>query len=149
MRTARLQRYTFTSQVKQREVKVLLVDDDPEALDVMANMLEPLDFTIIRAGSGEEGIRLARQRVPDLVILDLLMPGLSGFEVVKVLKADLYTRAIPVLVVTAKDMDERDKAALNGDVETVLTKGSLASMDLVAWLEESLGPNAPRAASAT
>jgi signal transduction histidine kinase/CheY-like chemotaxis protein len=146
---ARLQRYTFTSQVKQREVKVLLVDDDPEALDVMANMLEPLDFTIIRAESGEEGIRLARQRTPDLVILDLLMPGLSGFEVVKVLKADLYTRAIPVLVVTAKDMDEQDKAALNGDVETVLTKGSLASMDLVAWLEESLGSNAPRAASAT
>jgi CheY-like chemotaxis protein len=146
---ARLQRYTFTSKVKEREVKVLLVDDDPEALDVMANMLEPLDFTIIRAESGEEGIRLARQRTPDLVILDLLMPGLSGFEVVKVLKADLYTRAIPVLVVTAKDMDEQDKAALNGDVETVLTKGSLASMDLVAWLEESLGPNAPRAASAT
>lgn len=73
------------------------------------------------------------------MILDLVMPGLSGFEVVKVLKADLYTRAIPVLILTAKDMNAKDKAALNGDVEAVLTKGSLASMDLVIWLEEEFG----------
>jgi len=140
---ARLQRYTFSTKVKDREVKILVVDDDPEAVQVMADILEPLGFTVIRARSGEEGIRLARQRAPDLLILDLVMPGMSGFEVVRVLKADLYTRAIPVLVVSAKDLTANDKATLNGDVESVLSKGSLASMDLVAWLEESLGPHAP------
>jgi signal transduction histidine kinase/CheY-like chemotaxis protein len=146
---ARLNRYTFITKVKEREVKVLIVDDEPDALELLAKILEPLGLTVIRAGSGEEGIRLARQRAPDLVILDLVMPGITGFEVVKVLKADLYTRAIPVLVVTAKDMNEKDKAALNGDVEAVFSKGSLASMDLVAWLEESLGSNKQRATSGT
>jgi signal transduction histidine kinase/CheY-like chemotaxis protein len=136
---SRLNRYAFTTKVKERDVKVLLIDDDLEALELLAKILEPLGFTVIKAKGGEEGIQLARQRGPDLVILDLLMPGLSGFEVVKVLKADLYTRAIPVLILTAKDMSAQDKADLNGDVEAVLNKGSLASMDLVNWLKEELG----------
>jgi len=143
----RLNQYAFTTKVNQREVKVLVVDDDPEARELVAKILEPLGFTVIRAGSGEEGIELARQRAPDLLILDLVMPGMSGFEVVRVLKADLYTRAIPVLVLTGKDMSEQDKIALNGDVEAVLSKGSLASIDLSAWLEEALGPHAPEATS--
>jgi signal transduction histidine kinase/DNA-binding response OmpR family regulator len=146
---ARLGRYAFTTKVKEREVKVLIVDDDPEALELLAKILEPLGFTVIRAESGAEGIRLAGQRAPDLVILDLVMPGMTGFEVVKVLKGDLYTRAIPVLVVSAKDMNEKDKAVLNGDVEAVFSKGSLASIDLVTWLEESLGSNAPRSIPGT
>jgi CheY-like chemotaxis protein len=77
------------------------------------------------------------------VILDLVMPGMTGFEVVKVLKADLYTRAIPVLVVSAKDMSDSDKRVLNGDVEAVLNKDSLASIDLSTWLEEALGAHRP------
>ncbi|TAN33668.1 response regulator [bacterium] len=145
---ARLSRYAFTAKVKEREVTVLLVDDELEALELLANILEPLGFTVIKAASGEEGIQSTRRCRPDLVILDLMMPGMTGFEVVKVLKADLYTRAIPILIVTAKDMNEHDKAALNGDVEAVLSKGSLASMDLLAWLEEALGAHAPRADTA-
>jgi len=144
---ARLNRYTFTAKVKQREVKVLVVDDDPLARDLLVKMLVPLGFTVISAGSGEEGIQLARQQAPDFLILDLVMPGMSGFEVVKVLKADHYTRATPILVVTAKDMTANEKAMLNGDVETVLTKGSLASIDLSAWLEESIGSRASAANS--
>jgi CheY-like chemotaxis protein len=100
--------------VKQRDVKVLVVDDDPEACELVAKILEPLGFTVIRAANGEEGVELARQAAPDLVILDLVMPGISGFEVVRILKADLYTRAIPVLVVTAKDITPKDKKALRG-----------------------------------
>jgi signal transduction histidine kinase/CheY-like chemotaxis protein len=145
---ARLNRYTFATKVKERDVKVLVVDDDPKALELLAKILEPLGFSVIKAASGEEAIQLARQRGPDLVILDLLMPGMSGFEVVKFLKADHYTRAIPVLILTAKDMTAKDKTDLNGHVEAVLSKGSLASMDLVTWLEEELGDHAHRATSA-
>jgi len=144
---ARLSHYAFTSDVNQREVKVLVVDDDAEAREVVAKILEPLGFSVIKAGGGQEGVQLARQTAPDLVILDLVMPGMSGFEVVRILKADLYTRAIPVLVVTAKDLTKKDKAALSGDVEAVLSKGSLASIDLSAWLEDALGPHAPKASS--
>ena len=144
---ARLSRYAFTSNVNQREIRVLVVDDDPEAREVLARILEPLGFTVIQAEGGEQGVQLARQTAPDLVILDLVMPGMSGFEVVRILKADLYTRAIPVLVVTSKDLTTKDKAALSGDVEAVLSKSSLASIDLAAWLEDALGPDAPNASS--
>jgi signal transduction histidine kinase/DNA-binding response OmpR family regulator len=139
---ARLNHYAFTTKVKVREVKILIVDDDPTARELLAKILQPIGFTVFQAGSGEDGIELARHQAPDLVILDLVMPGMSGFEVVKVLKADHYTRAIPVLVVTAKDMTAEEKTALNGDVEAVLSKGSLASIDLSTWLEEALGPHA-------
>ena len=142
---ARLNRFTFTAMVKERKVKALVVDDDPEARELLANILEPLGFTVFKARSAEEGIQLARQQAPDVALIDLVMPGMSGFEVVKALKADLYTRAIPILVVTAKDIDAKDKAALSSDVEAVLNKGSLAAVDLLAWLEAVLGPNVPSA----
>lgn len=144
---ARLNRYAFTTKVKERDVKVLVIDDDPDARNLVAKILEPLGFSVIQATGGDEGIELARQRAPDLVILDLVMPRLSGFQVVKVLKADIYTRAIPVLILTAKDMTAREKAVLNIDVEAVLSKGSLASIDLVTWLAEELGDPAHRATS--
>ncbi len=137
---ARLNQYTLASKVKEREVKILVVDDEAEARDLLAQMLEPLGFNVITASSGQEAIEVTRLRAPDLVILDLVMSGMSGFEVVRVLKADLYTRAIPVLVVSGKDMSAQDKATLNGDVEAVLAKGSLASTDLATWLEEAIGP---------
>lgn len=141
---ARLDRFTFSTKVKEREVRILVVDDEAQARQLLAEMLEPLGFEVIGAATGEQGLQLVRDRTPDLVILDLLMPGMSGFEVVKALKADLYTRAIPILVVTGKDMSDRDKAALNGDVEAVLAKGSLASIDLSVWLEEAIGPHGPK-----
>ena len=135
---ARLRGYSFATKVRQREFKILIVDDEAEARELLATALEPLGITAIMASSGEEALQLARQLGPDLMILDLVMPGMNGFEVLKSLWADLSTRAIPVLVVTAKDMSETEKAVLNGDVEAVLSKDSLASMDLAAWLEESM-----------
>ena len=128
----------FATKVRQREFKILIVDDEAEARELLATALEPLGITAIMASSGEEALQLARQLGPDPMILDLVMPGMNGFEVLKSLRADLSTRAIPVLVVTAKDISETEKAVLNGDVEAVLGKDSLASMDLAAWLEESI-----------
>jgi CheY-like chemotaxis protein len=140
---ARLDRFAFTTKVKKGQIKILVVDDDPEVRDLLTRTLEPMGFQVLRAASGDDGLQLARHHAPDLVILDLMMPGMSGFEVVKTLKADLYTRAIPVLMVTETDMSDSDKAVLNGDVEAVLTKSSLRSIDLSAWLEEAIAPHKP------
>lgn len=134
-----LNRFSLGTRIKQRGVKILIVDDDPDARQVLNKMLATMGFSVIEADSGEEGIQLARQHAPDAVILDLVMPRMSGFEVVRVLKAELYTRAIPIVVVTAKEMSETDKAALKGDVRAVLAKGSMASIDLSTWLQEALG----------
>jgi len=93
---------------------VLLVDDDPKAVEVLASLLPAPAHTLIRAYGGKEAIAAARKRRPDLIVLDLLMPQMSGFEVVEALQRDPETSRIPILVVTAKSVSARDRAALIG-----------------------------------
>jgi len=133
---ARLGRYTFTTKVRQREVRVLVVDDDPSAVTLLDGILRPAGFTVLGATGGAEGIATAQADHPDLILLDLMMPDVSGFEVIRALKSDDHTRNIPILVVTAKDLSDEDKVALNGHVAAVLRKGDLAGVELLALLDE-------------
>jgi len=100
--------------VEGQTCTVLLVDDDPKAVEVLASLLPAPAHTVIRAFGGREAIAAARKRRPDLILLDLLMPEVSGFEVVEALQRDPETSHIPILVVTAKSVTARDKAALTG-----------------------------------
>ncbi|MGC3965279.1 MAG: response regulator [Rhodocyclaceae bacterium] len=103
--------------------RVLVVDDDPKAVEVLALQLEEEGrYEVLRAYGGQEGLAAARQEEPDLIILDLMMPGTNGFEVVEGLKAEQRTRHIPVLIMTAKQLTAEDKRRLNGDVEAILYK---------------------------
>ncbi len=132
----RLARYTFTSKVQVREVRILVVDDDPGARELLSSILAPAGFHVEMAADGAEGVRLARENPPDLILLDLMMPGISGFDAIEILKADPRTRDIPILVVTAKDLTEDDKKVLNGHVMAVLQKGATASVELLSWLDD-------------
>jgi len=69
---------------------------------------------------------MARQKLPDLIVSDLTMPGIDGFGLVEELKLDPRTKAIPVVVVSAKDMTEHERERLSGHIEAVYQKGSLA-----------------------
>ena len=122
----RLGRYMFTTKVKTRAINVLAIDDDPAALDVIEGTLAPLGFSVRRASSGGEGIRLARSHRPDLVICDLMMPDVDGFEVVGQLHEAAATTSIPILVLTAHDLTAADKARLNGRVLGIAAKGAMA-----------------------
>lgn len=126
-------------------MRVLVVDDESSAVELLAQILEPIGFTVLRAGGGAEAIALAGAQRPDLVLLDLMMPEVNGFDVVEALKSNAETRNIPILVITAKDLTEEEKAALNGDVAAVLQKGGFAGVDLLAWLEQLLGPQGAEA----
>jgi signal transduction histidine kinase/CheY-like chemotaxis protein len=134
----RLARYTFTTKLKEQPVRVLVVDDDPAALDLLDGMLRPTGFTILRADGGAVGIERARVEQPDLILLDLMMPVVSGFDVVAALKTEPTTRDIPILIITAKDLTAEDKRMLNGHVAAVLQKGTLGRVDLLTWLDEML-----------
>jgi signal transduction histidine kinase/CheY-like chemotaxis protein len=136
---SRLDQYAFTSRVREHPVKVLVVDDEPSSVDRLVSLLEPAGFTVLRAYGGASGLEVARTELPDLILLDLLMPGINGFDVVSALKSDPSTRDIPVLIVTAKDLDAREKRRLNGQVAAVLQKGSTAGIDLISWLRKLLG----------
>ena len=133
---ARLAALALTAQVKNREVQVLVVDDNPAAVELLGGMLEPIGFTVLRAYGGAEGIALARAKLPEVILLDLMMPEVSGFEVVAELKGDARTRDIPILIVTAKDMTAEEKNQLNGQVGAILAKGSSVRIELLTWLRQ-------------
>jgi signal transduction histidine kinase/CheY-like chemotaxis protein len=134
----RLARYTFTTQVKTRTMGVLAIDDDPAALDVIEATLAPLGFSVCRASSGREGIALARSSGADLVICDLMMPDVDGFEVVSELRGSANTAAIPILILTAHDLSPADKARLNGRVLGIATKSKSGVDGLSDWLTRVL-----------
>jgi len=78
---SRLSQYRFSTTAKDEPVRVLVVDDEPANLDVVEGLLKPAGFDVLRAGSGQEGIDMATSEIPNLVLLDLMMPGLTGFDV--------------------------------------------------------------------
>jgi len=80
----------------------LVIDDDPFALALVEATLYGEGYTLLKARSGDEGITLATQELPNLIILDLLMPGTDGFSVVERLRADSRTVAVPVMILTSK-----------------------------------------------
>jgi PAS domain S-box-containing protein len=131
---SRLGEYTFTTKVKTEPVRVLVVDDEPANLDLMDALLRPAGFEVIRAAGGNEGIELAKSRMPSLVLLDLMMPGVTGFDVVEALRDDDATRSIPIMVLTAKTLTEDDKKALNGQVAAIFQRNSMAGPELTGWL---------------
>ena len=82
--------------------QILCIEDEPEMIDLIRLILGRRGFEVRGAGGGMEGIKMIRQEHPDLVLLDLMMPDMDGWEVDQQMKADETTRTIPVIVVTAK-----------------------------------------------
>jgi two-component system phosphate regulon response regulator PhoB len=92
--------------------RLLIVEDDPDVLDILSNTFRKSgEFEIVTASDGMEGMRLARDQTPDALILDLMLPGMTGLEVCRILKSDVTTRGLPILILTAK-ADEFDR--ING-----------------------------------
>jgi CheY-like chemotaxis protein len=115
---------------------VLVVDDDPMAVEVMAAFLPAPTYAVVRAYGGDEAIGLARRLRPDLIVLDLMMPDISGFAVVEALQRDSVTARIPVLVVTAKSITAEDRAALRPTPDNVIRIVEKAGFDRSRFIAE-------------
>jgi CheY-like chemotaxis protein len=100
------------------------VDDDPRHIELIAVRLLGL-ASVLRANGGEQAIEAARRDLPDLLLLDLMMPEVNGFDVVKALNERPETARIPILVLTAKDITEEGRARLKGDVVAIVNKVAL------------------------
>lgn len=135
----RLSHLTFTTKVKTQRIQVLSVDDDQDALGLVRAILEPEGFIVLEALDGRRALEIARSEHPDLILLDLMMPEMNGFEVLEELRAKESTQDIPVLVITARELSPEDQRRLNGHVLTVLHKGAYAKTDLVDWLNTAVG----------
>ncbi len=94
-----------------QQKKVLIVDDEPDILAVLSRRLVESGFRVFRAGCGKEAIERAKKELPDLIILDIIMPDMGGEEVERALKAEPLTKSIPVIFLTClftKDDELRD-----------------------------------------
>ncbi len=136
---SRLRRFNFGGSAK---VHVLVVDDERANRDWLTEILEPAGFGVIPARGGREAIELAHSRKPDLVLLDLMMPDVSGFDVVEALRSDKATVAMPIMVLTAKELSDSDKQQLNGRVSSILQRGSTGATELVSHLRQVITPEA-------
>jgi DNA-binding response OmpR family regulator len=89
------------------EKKILIIDDEKDFCYFVKKNLEAIsNYEIITANKGKKGIQIARKEKPDLILLDIMMPGIDGFEVLKRLKGNKKTQRIPIIMFTSKDEDE-------------------------------------------
>ena len=118
---------------------ILVVDDDPDVLDLHARVVERAGGRAIRAASGLEALSVMESIRPDLVLLDLGMPEMDGFELLDAMRARSATRDIPVIVVTGQTLDDADLDRLDRGVATILSKGVLTAAETLDRIEAVLG----------
>jgi PAS domain S-box len=116
------------------KVNVLVIDDELSVLELMDSMLSTEGYNVIVASSGKEGIEKALTSSPDVLILDLMMPVIDGFDVIKELKKHPQTIDIPIIVCTAKDLEVHEKDELDKNVSFVIQKGIFKKQDLLSCI---------------
>lgn len=126
--------------------KVLIVDDDLETLRLVGLMLQKQGFTIVVANNGTQALNLAGQEVPDVIVLDVMMPDLDGFAVTRQLRNNPVTAAIPILMFTAKGMVEDKVTGYEAGADDYLTK-PIHPVELVARVRALLGRGKTRTVS--
>lgn len=142
-----LRRLSVPADSSSANKKILVVDDDPKLIEMVGAILREEGFQAIGAVGGKEGIRLARAEQPAAIILDLLMPDVSGFDVIEELRKEDPAENIPILILTAHDIKPEEKERLNGRIEGISHKGPFSKEEFLANIREALLPerasNAP------
>ena len=127
----RLHRLIRRFQAAARATRVLMVEDDAFQRERMLAWLERPQWIVREAANGREALVLLREEKPDVILLDLMMPEMDGFEVVAALHGDKDWRDIPVIVITSLDLNAKDRERLNAGVQSVLVKETFRPEDLV------------------
>ncbi len=118
--------------------KILIIEDEGVLIDMYRAELERLRFDVKSALDGEDGFKSAKEEKPDLIILDLLLPGMSGIEVLKLLKSDPVTKNIPVFIFTNYESPEEKEKAKNLGAEKYILKTSITPKEVGKMLKERL-----------
>jgi PAS domain S-box-containing protein len=111
--------------------KILVIDDDKSATDLVQVILEAEGCSVLKANNGRDGLALAERERPDLILLDLVMPELSGFNVAYQLKHNLATYTIPVMIMTSMEIDDETRRQLDGFVVGLMKKSGFTKRDLL------------------
>jgi CheY-like chemotaxis protein len=130
--------HTLRTLVEARKKdKLLVIDDDEVARYLLRGLLAQTRFKVVEAENGEEGLRKAAEEKPDVILLDIIMPDILGFEVLRRLKSDAATAAIPVIIYTSKTLTEAERKQVAG-AAAILTKNSDSRDIALAELREAL-----------
>jgi signal transduction histidine kinase len=127
---------------------VLIIDDDPVSRCVMSSLLESLDCAWREAPNGATGLRLAREIKPELILLDINLPAISGHEVLHLLKGDAEMRSIPVAIVTSAALSEADRNRFRSQTCAIIDKGRLTREQLAELLEREIAAENGQSAGA-
>ena len=123
--------------LEEKTTSVLLIDDNEDAALLIHRLLEARkNYRIFVAKDGWDGLSQARQKLPDLIVTDLMMPGIDGFGLIEELRLDPRTRNIPIVVVSAKDITPKERERLNGHIKALYQKASLPPRKFVDQLIE-------------
>ena len=126
---------------------VLVIDDDPKNTRLVQAMLKPYNIEVLVANDGTSGIKLAKARKPDLIILDLMMPEVDGFAVVSALRSDPATERTPILIYTAKNISAADRELLQGNIQSIVRKGDFSKEQFLELVYRRGERRQPRAAA--
>jgi len=124
--------------VPPKSSTVLLIENEPLTLSSLENGLQNNGYRVLRASNGADGIAIARSDSPDLIVLDLIMPNMNGFDVADQLRNDNTTAKIPILVMTAMDLSAADRARLSGNVWMIAEKGTLSTNEFTSLVERGI-----------
>ncbi|MBI3457064.1 MAG: response regulator, partial [Candidatus Rokubacteria bacterium] len=120
----------------RRDLPVLIVDDDPALRQAIRRILEREGYAVVEAQNGRVALDRLRDAAPGVILLDLMMPEMDGFDFVTAIRRQEAWRTIPIIVVTAKDLSPAERQQLNGHVETILQKGADSRDALLAEVRD-------------
>ncbi|MBU0499589.1 MAG: response regulator [Gammaproteobacteria bacterium] len=117
---------------------ILIVDDSPTEVYVLSNILKGAGYGVFTANDGESGVQAAREHKPDLILMDVVMPGLNGFQATRELSKDPATASIPVILVTTKDQETDKTWGMRQGAKGYVVK-PVADAELIAKIRATLG----------
>ena len=144
-----LQRMMGRFRTSARPTRILLVEDDALQRELMCEWLVGEQWTVHEAANGRDALALLRANKPDVILLDLMMPEMDGFEIVAALQEEPLWRDVPVIVITARDLNAKDRERLNSGVHSVLLKNTFRPDELVERIRELTRTKSATALGAT
>ncbi len=128
---ATLKRIPIKKSSHRNNPKILVIDDDPTAIELIELILETEGYEVIKTYDGKEGFELITKEKPDLVILDLIMPEISGFNIAYQMRQNPETKNIPIIILTSMEIDDQTREKMEGFVTTIMSKQKFTKKDLL------------------
>tara|TARA_B100000676_G_C17677453_1_gene629622 strand:- start:32 stop:727 length:696 start_codon:yes stop_codon:yes gene_type:complete len=128
---AHLSRILEKHDIETKSQSILIVEDDEVTREMLKKSLETNNFKVVTAINGKDGLERVKKAKPALILLDLMMPEMDGFEFAETLRENKKWLDIPVVVITAKDLSKEDHKKLKGNVEAIMQKGSYTRDELL------------------